>query len=359
MSQIWVKNQLLFLSFLLPNRLSNKPSNQQQTVSDLLLSICSDAQSILEDVIFVPTDCEAPDYLDETHGLLNKLAQGGKGRAAALSLLFYLLPTSGEPVAFNANQRLTNLRGITATTQIAVANSNQMMEINFVKSLLQDEKYNYIGNSGTNPMHYFAASVERKKHYPRTNKELLERKDECLQTWMLINFHKAEMPDPALQAKQLVIVNQGVRDVTVEDINRLHYVLNIPHYYKPASINKEGQDVPVVFFQAIFDKLKDMPLHNAELLFNFITGPKDLGIPLFERSDSGTPPPIYEQWTKLSYFLQMCSPICLSPIEGGHRTLQLIKFFTGAEFTDNSPQPFTPIERLGYPGEIKPNLSNQ
>ena len=233
-----------------------------------------------------------------------------------------------------------------------------MMEINFVKSLLHDEKYNFIGNSGTNPMHYFAASVERKKPYPRTNKELLERKDECLQTWMLINFHKDEMPNPALQAKQLVIVNQGVRDVTVEDINRLHYILNIPHYYKPASITKEGQNVPVVFFQAIFDKLKDMPLHNAELMFNFITGPDDLGIPLFERSDSGTPPPIYEQWTKLSFFLQMCSPICLSPIEGGHRTLQLIKFFTGAEFTDSSPQTFTPIERLGYPGEIKPNLKS-
>ena len=99
-------------------------------------------------------------------------------------------------------------------------------------------------------------------------------------------------------------------------------------------------------------------------------GDDGLGIPLFHqnriqliRSPDGEVtqerviPPIYQQWTLLSYFLQMCSPICLSPIEGGHRTLQLIKFFTGAKFTSDSPQPMEPPNRRPTDRELKPNKS--
>ena len=44
----------------------------------------------------------------------------------------------------------------------------------------------------------------------------------------------------------------------------------------------------------------------------------------------------------------------LSPIEGGHRTLQMIKFFTGADFTNKSPQPFKPLHRSSNWTDILP-----
>ena len=152
----------------------------------------------------------------------------------------------------------------------------------------------------------------------------------------------------------MVIINQELRDVTVKDINQLHYILNIPHYFKNTTVPVGESKQPVVFFKYIFDKLKMMPLHNAELLRAFIIN--DLGIPLFP--EKLVTLPIYTQWTMLSYFLQMCSPICLSPIEGGHRTLQMIKFFTGADFTNKSPQKINPGPREGYANvELRPYMN--
>ena len=149
------------------------------------------------------------------------------------------------------------------------------------------------------------------------------------------------------------MTNQEFRDVTVKDINQLHYILNIPHFFEETTVPVGDSPQPVVFFKYIFDKLKLMPLHDAELLKKFICN--DLGIPLFPATDPTLP--IYAQWTKLSYFLQMCSPICLSPIEGGHRTLEMIKFFTGADFTNKSPQKLEPGPREGYAEvELRPNM---
>ena len=48
------------------------------------------------------------------------------------------------------------------------------------------------------------------------------------------------------------------------------------------------------------------------------------------------------QWKLLPHFLQMCSAITMSPIEGGHRTWEYIKYYTGAPFTNHTPQPWNP-----------------
>ena len=133
----------------------------------------------------------------------------------------------------------------------------------------------------------------------------------------------------------------------------MHYILNIPHYFKTTTVPDGESTQPVVFFKYIFDKLKAMPLYDATKLRKFICN--DLCIPLFDEAEPTLP--IYEQWTRLSYFLQMCSPICLSTIEGGHRTMQMIKFFTGADFNNKSPQRLDPAPREGYHlTSVSPNM---
>ena len=296
------------------------------------------------------------------------LSNLGYGLAAATSLLFYLSPATGEPVAFHANNRLTQIRSLTSSSIVTNLDSSDSFEVNFVESLLDDTP-NVVDSSGSNPVHYFATAVKERNNYPATDAELKQQKDMLLQTWMSINYHEKKYGKPSVP-KQLVIANQGVCDVTSRDINELHYLLNIPQYHKEAvALKDEGQEeLPVVFFNHIFKQLSKLPLHNAKSLYEFITGENGLGIPLFhqnrirlirnpdgEVTQERVIPPIYQQWTLLSYFLQMCSPICLSPIEGGHRTLQLIKFFTGAKFTSDSPQPMEPPNRRPTDRELKPN----
>ena len=160
------------------------------------------------------------------------LSHLGYGLAAATSLLFYLSPATGEPVAFHANNRLTQICSLTLSSIVTNLDSSETFEVNFVDSLLDDTP-NVIDSSGSNPMHYFATAVTDKKHYPETDAELKQQKDTLLQTWMSINYREKKHGKPSVP-KQLVIANQGVQDVNFRDINELHYVLNIPEYYKEA-----------------------------------------------------------------------------------------------------------------------------
>ena len=325
------------------------------------------AKQVLRGLSLEPADADFPRQISSKKDLLEEKLE--EGLAAAILLLFYLSPGTGEPVAFHANNRLTQIRSLTASSVVTNVDSSESFEINFVDCLLENLA-NPVGTSGSNPMHYFATAVTNKVSYPDTDEELKQQKDSLLQTWTSINyidkFGNQSVP------KQLVIANHGVRDVTLRDINELHYILNIPSFHQN-TVALDGilqeEETPVVFFNCIFKKLSSIPLDNAANLYDFITGEEGLGIPLFhqnrflltrtaegETNPQKIIPPIYQQWTLLSYFLQMCSPICLSPIEGGHRTLQLIKFFTGAKFTSRSPQPLEPLVRNEGDSELKPNM---
>ena len=304
---------------------------------------------------YLPASADYPFFIAVQDDLVEEVMET-KGLAAALLVLVHLSPASGEPVAFHVNNRLTQMKSVNATSSIPLLNSKETVEINFVQSLLDDSQENPIGTAGSNPMHFFIAAVDGGEEIETEKANLIgAKKDDLLQTWMELNYREnGEDPDVFAQL-QLYITNQKIRDVTVDDINHLHFVLNIQHFYPETTATLGRSEIPVVFFRHIFDKLRQMPLHNALLLFNFITGDYGLGIPLFQLNETGTPPPIHQQWTMLSYFLQFCSPICLSPMEGGHRTMQLIKYFTGAPFTNQSPQPFEPQKRRPQDLEIKPN----
>ena len=270
-------------------------------------------------------------------------------------MFVFLSPATGEPLAFHTNHRPTVIRALNATTVISSRDGSNVQKLNFVNSLLKDDAVNVVSSASQNPMHYFMAAI-RKEEEIEDEVEFSDKQDKLLQSWMAVNYC-GTITDSVFLSKHLVAANAAVRDVTLRDINQLHMILNIPSFYGKTSVMKDLVKYPVVFFDHVYEKIKLMPLHDARLLYDFITGSDGLGIPLFEHTIGEEYPSIQHQWTMLSYFLQMCSPICLSPLEGGHRTMQLIKFFTGAQFNNDTPQPFEPRLRKASDYELKPNQS--
>ena len=195
-------------------------------------------------------------------------------------------------------------------------------------------------------MHYFMCGVDSHQDDPDSNiRDVYDREvqDDFLQTLTTVKF---ENEDGKPSAPHLLLMgDQRTRDITRRDINQLHYLLNISIILPQSTITvSRKKKHSVALFQWVFEKLNSLPLHDAVKLRQAIVF--DLGIPLF-LPEYGFPLddviPIHKQWTYLSYFLQMCSAVTMSPIEGGHRTWEFIKFYTGAPFDDFTPQPFEPI----------------
>ena len=315
------------------------------SIAVTLARIIKDARNVFKQAKYLPLDAEFPKEVKKVNNYTEELM--GSGRLAALSLLVYLSPATGEPLSMHVNSRETQIRSMRETTFIDVMRNGQKVSVpvNFLDDLLQDRPMNPVVAAGSNPIHVFAAATEYSTWVP-SDADLPGVLENYLQTWMLVEYH---IDNKIIPKTKVVLVSEHLRDVTVEDINQLHYLLNIPHFFKETTVDTLDEPQSVVFFKYIFEKLKDMPLHDWRLMRHFVH--HDLGIPLFENKGELT---IHEQWTQLSYFLQMCSPVCLSPIEGGHRTLQIIKFFTGADFTNKSPQPFRPLHRRGNHTNILP-----
>ena len=311
-----------------------------------------DARSMLKDITMLPLDAQFPSKVKKVDNYIEEQMEV-LGRASALSLLVYLSPATGEPMSVHVNNRNSQIRSMNETSTISAVQDGQKVSVsvNFLEDLIHDRE-NLVVTPGSNPIHVFAAAVEPATRYI-PGRDIPDNVDNYLQTWISVDYQASSGP---ISQQKIVMTNQELRDVTVKDINQLHYILNIPHYYKNTTVPVGESPQPVVFFKYIFDKLRLMPLHDADLLRKFITN--DLGLPLFPAKDYTLP--IYAQWTRLSYFLQMCSPICLSPIEGGHRTLQMIKFFTGADFNNKTPQALEPTRREDYlMVEMRPSMNIQ
>ena len=294
----------------------------------------------------LPFDAQFPLKIKKLNNYTEEI-MAGSGRASAISLMVYLSPATGEPLSMHVNHRESQMRSMNKTTVVDIVKDGQHVQepVNFLDDLLQDKMMNSVVTPGSNPIHVFAAAVEATTLVP-SDDDFATFQDNYLQTWMLVNY---QTDNEIIPYQKVVLLSEMLRDVTVQDINQLHYLLNIPHFFEETTMPVGDGSQPIVFFSYIFDKLKLMPLHDSIQLRHFVH--HDLGIPLFKNKGYM---PLYEQWTQLSYFLQMCSPICLSPVEGGHRTLQMIKFFTGAEFNNKSPQPSVPKPREGHNVEVMP-----
>ena len=271
-----------------------------------------------------------------------------RGKIGAQALLVHLSPSTGEPVAFNVNNRKSQLAGMN-TSHVLTGPKNSTVNFEFLTALKEDTYTDGSILSGDKPLHFFICGV--KSNLDESVKTISDVKnaDDRLQSLTMVKF--VEDTSQRLSSPHLLLLgDQEICDVDVRDINELHYVLNIKPALTKTTFKLAKTFHPVVRYQWVFNKLNLLPLYDAGKLRKFIE--RQLEIPLFDSelgySDDEDYIPIHKQWTMLSFFLQMCSPVTMSPIEGGHRTWEFIKYYTGAPFTDHTPQPWEPVPEEPY-----------
>ena len=259
-------------------------------------------------------------------------------KIGAMALLVHLSPLTGEPVAMRVNNRRSQIGALNATYEVEDPVSKKMVPFVFTKELRADRFSNGHPIVGDKSLHYFICSPEWTK---MTEKDMLpsEPVDSQLQTWVPLRLRpEKDSENVPTSSFNLFIADQKLTKFIATDLDILHYVLNVKKILPNCSVTtKKGKGLEsIMVCQWAFEALNEIPLHNATLMRKHITNV--LGIPLWDDVDKDEVIPIHRQWTLLSYFLQMCCPICVSPIEGGHRTWEFIKFYTGANFDDFTPQ---------------------
>jgi len=160
--------------------------------------------------------------------------------------------------------------------------------------------------------------------------------EEEIRTWALFPAYSDQQN--YLQQNRITNATQrlkgkGGMPVTQKDVNWLHYILNINHFADEAEICLQKGNVTnsMIFLDRVIKKLADVPLTSSKDFVQYIH--VKLCLPLKVTEDM----PIWQIWTKLSYFLQFASPVQFAHVEGGHRTLAMVMYFTGNRFNATSP----------------------
>ena len=262
-----------------------------------------------------------------------------RGKIGAMSLLVHLLPATGEPVAMNVNNRRTQLTSLKSTVYISNPGTKEKVAFNFTDELRQDRIKDCSSVIGDKSIHYFMSGV-KSWLFAEEDFHGVTEYSHLLQSWAPLRWRKQGSNRPDSSSFQLAVADQDFCKIDQDDINALHYLLNIGEVYPDGHVLVGGRITePIALFFKVFEKLNNIPLYDARDMRDFIKS--DMAIPLFDNVSTDTIIPIWLQWTKLSYFLQMSCRICFSPIEGGHRTWEFIKFYTGAAFDELTPQPLT------------------
>ena len=140
--------------------------------------------------------------------------------------------------------------------------------------------------------------------------------------------------------QQLMISNVEAVHPKIKDINALHFFLNIDVLFPPAQITnllseslEEHQSHEFSPMHLIVKQLNKLRTFSSKAVFHFIT--KMLGLNFDKIIDKTTP--IFAQWTYLHWFLQFMSLVALFPVKGGHCTLSIMKFMSGMQLDEPSP----------------------
>ena len=308
--------------------------------SDELFSVLQQARGTVDGVKKLPNGNPVltSDFLQAKHFFKEEMEK--RGKTCFLALFVLTSPSTGEPLAINCNNRKTQLRGLNTVFDIPVPDSNERMRFKYLEALQDDllDDYSYLASKG---MHLFMSAVDLKKD------PVSQDLDNHFQTWM-----QMEYGDRSLQT--VVVKNYRIRDVNTRDINNLHWLLNIKIITTETSVSSEDTQFPVSVFEHVTNQLLRMSLHDSVQMRRYIE--EDLGLPLFKDIPKTEVKPIWFLWKRLNLFLQFASPISLSPVEGAHRTWEIFKFFSGADFVTKIPQPLVPMPRDGR-STLTPNFN--
>jgi hypothetical protein len=293
---------------------------------DNLELIISRAQSITEKISFISSAEEElvfPEVFKHTYRFLHY--ETSKITAGALLLLMYLSPSTGEPLSYNCNHCETTKQALSSEKGFLKGFRNEILNQRVDEARIFDSS-----------MWIMPATLYDSDESSRVADYVEKHPNHHLQTWFKSSIQISE--DSGIYNMRQVLSDYWLRKPSVEDINRLHLILNIPVFYGDL-VGKTAPDSnkSLVLFNHIIEKLSKLPLHSKTELYEFITGKDGLNLP-FTSITAETP--IFEQWTVLSYFLQMASPVCFSIIDGGHCILAMIRFYTGHAFHAPCPYDF-------------------
>ena len=84
----------------------------------------------------------------------------------------------------------------------------------------------------------------------------------------------------------------------------------------------------------VVKQLSKLQTFSSKNVYKFIA--VTLGLDFSEIINKTTP--IFVQWTYLHLFLQFLSPVALFPVEGGHRTMAVMKYMSGLSIDSSSQQ---------------------
>ena len=241
---------------------------------------------------------------------------------AASALFTYLSPSTRHPLAFNCNARQTQLNSVLYRSET---------DGSYKECLEAYDKDDSVGISANKSTYFLVTSVE---DWPRSDtnaiipNEMPKNTYNHLRTMTHVQF---ENEDSSVSTKTLVLSNHGVKVTNLDDVNALKFLLGVTPFSQPILDRDSHSPLNIYEMDSILDKLADMPFNDPSLLKIFIRD--NLG---FDFPQTTEDTPIWLQWTILSFFIQMCSPINFSAIEGGHRTWSIISFFTGRPFLTNA-----------------------
>ena len=125
----------------------------------------------------------------------------------------------------------------------------------------------------------------------------------------------------------MFLSDHGVLIPSLRDINRLKFLLGVAPFSSSMIHREDNRRFDVYEMESILHCFANIPFYDPSLLKIFIRD--TLGFDFHQTSENT---PIWMQWTILSFFIQMCSPINFSAIEGDHRTWSIILFFAGRPF---------------------------
>ena len=227
---------------------------------------------------------------------------------AASSLLTFLSPHSRQPMVFDCNERECSI-----TAVLHKQNENKT----YKQALKDYDQTDSVSMSAGKNLYLLVSSVVPVVNYDSDDEAPNGKPlDAYTHLWSMTQL-EFDQDEPT---KTLLLSDFGMRRPLLEDVNQLMFLLGI----QPFARNVSDDDVlNYLDMDPILERLSEIPFHDPRKMKTHLV---QMGLD-FKASSIDTP--IWKQWTMLSFFLQVCSPINFSPIEGGHRTWAVISHLTG------------------------------
>ena len=211
------------------------------------------------------------------------------------------------------------------------------------KELYKHEGFDYFGATAGVQLYFSLATLKKRepalKYLYLCNNHL---SSDLLQTWMSVDF---KSPEECSQ-RHLMISNVKAVHPTINNINVLHFLLNIDVYFPPDEIknlllDSLGEDHLREFapMHPVVKQLGKLHTFLSKSMFHCITNTLGLGFEIF--IDEGTS--IFAQCTYLHWFLYFMFPVALFPVKGGHCALLIMKFMYGMQLSESLLQSLTEI----------------